>query len=175
MQNHVLQNIVTRRSIRSFTTKQINKEDLNQIMEAAIYAPSGMNRQSWHFTILRNKDLMMTLAQVIARRLRIDETSYTFYSPDVLVIASNDRDNRNGFMDCACALQNIFLMSHELGIGSVWINQLREICDEPEVRPVLDQLGIPANHVVWGMAALGYTAENLEAAPRMEGTIHYVV
>jgi nitroreductase len=104
----------------------------------------------------------------------MDAASYNFYSPDTLVIASNYRDNRNGCNDCACAIQNIFLMSHELGIGSVWINQLRGICDEPEVRVVLNKLGIPENHVVWGMAALGYPAENPEAKPRNYEVIRYI-
>ena len=43
-----------------------------------------------------------------------------------------------------------------MGIGSVWINQLQGICDDPAVRQVLSSLGIPQGHVVYGMAALGY-------------------
>jgi len=175
MKNRILENIITRRSIRSFTDKRISKEDLEQIMEAAVYAPSGMNRQSWHFTVLQNKELMIKLARIIARQLNKEEDDYDFYSADVLVLASNVRDNGNGFADCACALQNIFLMSHELGIGSVWINQLKGICDEPEVRNVLNELGVPGSHVVWGMAALGYPFMNPGAKTLNKGTVHYII
>lgn len=175
MKNHILENIITRRSIRSFTDKRISKEDLEQIMEAAVYAPSGMNKQSWHFSVLQNKELITKLAHVIARQLNIQEDSYDFYSPDVLILSSNDRQDNNGLADCACAQQNIFLMSHELGIGSVWINQLKGISDEPEVRMVLNELGVPGNHIVWGMAALGYPAENPRAKTRNKGTVHYII
>lgn len=46
-------------------------------------------------------------------------------------------------MDCACALQNIFLAAKSLGIGSCWINQLGQTCDDPDVRAFLTGLGIP--------------------------------
>ena len=45
-----------------------------------------------------------------------------------------------------------------LGIGSVWINQLRGICDEPEIRAILREWKIPDDHVIYGLAALGYAA-----------------
>lgn len=173
--NKILENIMTRRSVRSFEDKRIEKDDLEQIVKAAIYAPSGMGRQSWHFTVLQNKDKMKELAKAIAKKLNKDENTYNFYNPDVLVMASNDKDNVNGLADCSCALENIFLMAHELGIGSVWINQLRGICDEPEIRPILKELGIPDQHVVWGMAALGYPAEIPTAKERKEGTVHYIL
>lgn len=171
----ILENIITRRSVRSFQQKQINKEELEQIMKAAVYAPSGMNQQSWHFTVIQNKEKMKTLAKAMAKQLGKDEDSYNFYKPDVLIMASNDRNNTNGLADCSCALQNIFLMSHELGIGSVWINQLKNICDEPEIRSILNSFEIPQQHIVWGMAALGYPVEESKDKKRKEGTIHYIL
>ena len=60
--------------------------------------------------------------------------------------------------DNACALENMFLAAHSFGIGSVWINQMRDICDEPEVREMLRSWEIPDSHRVFGMAALGYAA-----------------
>jgi nitroreductase len=58
--------------------------------------------------------------------------------------------------DNACALQNIFLAAHSFGVGSVWINQIRDICDSERIRPILTELHIPADHIIYGMAALGY-------------------
>ena len=69
--------------------------------------------------------------------------SYNFYDPDVIILASNEKDNTNGLADCACAMENMFLMAQELGIGSCWINQLKEICDEPQVRAELKKFGVP--------------------------------
>ena len=75
------------------------------------------------------------------------------------IIPSNEKSSPFGKEDNACALENIFLAAHSFGIGSVWINQLQGICDAPAIRAVLDELEIPADHVVYGMAALGYPAE----------------
>ena len=63
------------------------------------------------------------------------------YNPQVLLVPSNERENPHGMEDNACALENIFLAAHSFGIGSVWINQLRDICEEEEVRDILTDLG----------------------------------
>lgn len=84
------------------------------------------------------------------------------YQPEILIIPSNQRDNPHGKEDNACAMENIFLAAHSLGIGSVWINQLQGICDEPSIREILNDFGIPADHIVYGMAALGY-ADDVKA------------
>ena len=91
----------------------------------------------------------------------------------VLVIASNE-PTRTGGMDCACALQNMFLAAHSLGIASCWINQLSYTCDAPEVRAYLKRLGVPTVHKVYGCAALGYNGGKEPAAhPRKEGLVSY--
>jgi len=171
--NKAYENLMTRRSVRKFTDKKISREDLELIAQAAIYAPSAMNRQSWQITVIDNRDKIQSLARVIAKQLDRDE-GYCFYAPDALIITSNQRDNRNGVEDCACALENIFLSAHSLGIGSVWINQLKGICDEPEIRAELDKLSIPADHLVWGMAALGYAAEEPKKADKNTGVIKWI-
>lgn len=76
-------------------------------------------------------------------------------------------------MDCACALQNIFLAAKSLGIGSCWINQLGQTCDDPDVRAFLTQLGIPENHRVYGCAALGYAPTDAPVKDKKlaEGTV----
>ena len=155
--NPVMDAILTRRSVRSFTGERISRPTLEQLVEAARYAPSGMNKQLWKFTVVQDPALLQRLAGVIARELGRDE-DYNFYGANALILASNDRDNPHGVEDCACALENIFLAAHSMGVGSVWINQLKGICDVPAVRQVLDQLHLPQNHVVLGMAALGYPA-----------------
>lgn len=154
--NEVIQNIKTRRSVRSFTDKRISDEDLREIAEAGMFAPSGMNRQTWQFTVVHNQEKIKALAVAIAEVL--GRSGYNFYTPDALIIPSNVADSAWGRDDNACALQNIFLAAHSLGIGSVWINQLRDICDNPKIRPLLRDLGIPDNHIVYGLAALGYAA-----------------
>lgn len=170
----IMEAIKTRRSIRAFTDRHISREDLETIVEAAIYAPSAMNRQSWRFTVVQDKVRIEALAAAIRQELGRDE-GYNFYRPDVLILASNERDNRNGTEDCACALENIFLAAHALGIGSVWINQLKGICDVPEVRAVLRELRLPEEHIVLGMAALGYAAVPPKQAEKNRGVVEWVL
>ena len=164
---------MTRRSTRAFKEEQIKDEELEMILKAGIYAPSGMNKQSWQFTVVQNKEKLKELAKVIREELGRDE-GYNFYAPPTLIMLSNDRDNTNGLADCACALENIFLMANSLGIGSCWINQLKTICDNEKVRKLLNELGIPQNHIVWGMAAIGYIAKETPVHERRDGIIKYV-
>lgn len=172
--NPVIENILTRRSIRSFTGEAIKEEELQQILKAAIHAPSGMNKQSFRFTVLRNKEKMSRLAREIALELERDVEKYNFFLPSAIIMVSNDRDNGNGLADCACALENIFLAANSLGIGSCWINQLKLICDQPKIRNILNEFEIPDNHIVWGMAALGYPKHQELPLMERKAVIHFV-
>jgi nitroreductase len=171
--NEVLQNILTRRSVREFKDEQIKDEELDLILKAGIYAPSGMNKQSWQFTVVQNKEKIELLAKVVREALGRD-AGYNFYEPPTLIMLSNDKDNTNGLADCSCALENIFLMASSLGIGSCWINQLKTICDENEVREVLRSFDIPENHIVWGIASIGYPNSESKTHERKDGVIKFV-
>ena len=167
----VLENIKMRKSVRSFKEDAIPENDIKTIVEAGIHAPSGMNRQSFQFTVVENKDKIQKLAAAVRKQLGRDE-NYNFYNPVTLIMLSDEKENSNGLADCACALENIFLMAAELNIGSVWINQLKGICDEKEIRSILDEFSIPKNHVVWGMAALGYEEGNAPHKQRVAKVVY---
>jgi nitroreductase len=152
--NEVMKTILTRRSIRKFTSQPIGKDILHSITEAALHAPSGRGLKTWKFTVITKRELIKKLSDAIATELGRD--GYNMYDPTVLIIPSNLRDSRFGMEDNACALENIFLAAHSFGVGSVWINQIRTICDAPRIRSILDEFHIPADHVIYGMAALGY-------------------
>lgn len=167
--NSVMENLLTRRSVRAFSDREIHAEELNQILKAAKYAPSGRNLQTWQFTAILDQEKIERLAAVIAKELARE--GYDMYKPRVLIIPSNEKDSPYGMEDNACALENIFLAAHSFGIGSVWINQLRDICDRPSVRSLLSQWGVPDDHTVYGMAALGYPASVFEKAVEKKGKI----
>ena len=143
-----------RRSVRKFTTEPVAEEILRNIVDAGMHAPSGMCRKTWQFTVVTNKGIIEKLTETIAKVL--GREGYDMYKPVALVIPSNLRDSAYGREDNACALQNIFLAAKSYGVGSVWINQLTNICDEPEIREILNEFGVPENHIVYGLAALGY-------------------
>lgn len=172
MSNAVMENILTRRSVRAFEKKPISREILEQIAQAAIYAPSGMGRQTWQFTVVMDTDKIQKLASVIEKEL--GRHGYDMYQPAALIIPSNEKTSPFGREDNACALENIFLAAHSFGIGSVWINQLNQISERPAVREILKEFGILDDHVVYGMAALGYPKEEFKKEVSKIGKIHFV-
>ena len=170
--NEIINNILTRRSIRNFTDKKIEKEKLEIIMKSAIYAPSARNFQSWKFSVIQDKEIIFSLADILKEALNRDE-GYNFYKPDTLILCANDTENQNGLADCACALQNIFLAAHSLNIGSVWINQFKDARNDPKLKNALLNLGIPENYAVWGAAALGYYEQTPQKTSKNENVINW--
>lgn len=155
--NEVIENILSRRSVRAFSERKIEEKDLRTLVKCALYAPSARNLQTWRFTVLTKREDMDELSSVIEKTL--DRKGYDMYRPAALIIPSNNADSPYGRDDNACALENIFLAAHSMGIDSVWINQLNGICGDPDVRKLLTRFEIPSDHIVFGMAALGYSAE----------------
>ena len=170
--NETMQTILTRRSTRKFKVQEISQADLDQILKAALHAPSGMGKQTWQFTVVKNREKIQRLAKAAGKAL--GRENYDMYQPEILIIPSNQRDNPHGKEDNACAMENIFLAAHSLGIGSVWINQLQGICDDPKIREVLREFEIPEDHVVYGLAALGYPDDTPIPEKERIGKVAYI-
>jgi nitroreductase len=190
--NEVIQCIHDRRSTRRYTDEQITPEQLDALLDAAIWAPSGGNNQSWLFTAIQSKEALLHLNELVragfltwepdgeyTKNLGIKEHSqkegYNFYrQAPTLIIASNLANYENAMADCAVALQNIFLAAQSLGLGSCYINQLHWLRDDPGVRAYLQELGIPQEHTICGAASIGYITTASKPLPRKEGTINII-
>lgn len=101
MSNEVLENIKARRSVRTYTEQQVSAGDLNLILEAAAYAPSGMNFQTWHFTAIQDAAVLTELNEKIKgafaksddphlQERGHSETYCCYYHAPTLVIVSNE-------------------------------------------------------------------------------------
>jgi len=156
MTNEVIQNILTRRSVRAFQERPVEREKIDAILQCAVHAPSAMNRQTWHFSAVLNPEKIQKLAAAMGSALGSE--SYDLYRPAALIIPSNETGLIKTW-DNACALENIFLAAHSLGVASVWINQGTDTCDDPGVRAVLTELGVPKSHMVYGTRLRGGGAE----------------
>ena len=165
--------IQSRRSTRAFESKLPPKEQIMQLVEAAEWAPSGMGKYLWHFTVVYNAEKSLRLARAVAEA---DNRSpeYNFYGAPVNIIISYKKDEHHAFVDGAAAMENLLLMATELGLGSCWINQIRECCDDPKVRAILTEYGVPEDHLVVCSAAIGYIAKETPAKPRKEGIVSIV-
>ena len=170
--NQVLNNIITRYSCREFLDKEIPRKELDEILKAAIYAPTAMNTQKWMFTVINSRKIIQNLAKAMGKAL--DRENYDLYNPQVLIIPSTPKDLPYGCDDNACALENIFLAANSFGIGSCWINQMRLIVDDPEIRKILTEFGIPEENTVYGMAILGYPKNDNKKEIKRVGVVSYV-
>lgn len=170
--NDVLNTIYTRRSIRKFTDQVVPEELIDEVVKAGTYAPSGKNLQTYRFFVMQNADSILALQSVVGKGM--DNPSYTFYGTKALIIVTCNKDDVNGVEDGSCALQNMMLAAHSLGLGSCWINQLKYCGEKPEVAAHLDSIGLPENRYVVGMLALGYAAEDGTEHARKEGLVTYL-
>lgn len=164
--NETIETILARRSVRSFTDEPIAREDLEAIVACGPWAPSGMNRQEWTFTVVSDRGRIAALASVVGEVL--GREGYDMYRPTAIVIVSHVKESPWGKQDDSCAMENMMLAATSLGIGSVWINQLEGICDDARIRAQLDAFGIPEDHEVHGLAALGYAADKSRVPVRKD-------
>lgn len=170
--NEVLNNIYTRRSIRKFTDQAVPKELIDEVVKAGTYAPSGKNMQTFRFFVMQNAESILKLQDVVGKGM--ENPAYTFYGTKAIVIVVVDKEAVNGVEDGSCALENMMLAAHSLGLGSCWINQLKYCGDKPEVSAYLDEIGLPEGRRVVGILALGYAAEEGTCHPRQEGLVTYL-
>lgn len=170
--NEVLNNIYTRRSIRKFTDQAVPKDLIDEVVKAGTYAPSGKNMQTFRFFVMQNADSILKLQEVVGKGM--ENPAYTFYGTKAIIIVTVDKEAVNGVEDGSCALENMMLAAHSLGLGSCWINQLKYCGDKPEVSAYLDEIGLPEGRRVVGILALGYAAEEGTCHPRQEGLVTYL-
>lgn len=173
--NEVIRCLLERRSVRNFTDQPVPRPLLEVILQTGIYAPSGHNLQTWQLTVLLKQEKIRQIKQVIAKiAVREKVYFYGFNNPPAIILISNDRRNRYGIQDSACAAENMMLAAHSLGLGSVWIQALNTICDEPEIRELLDSYGIPARHTVIATLAIGWPKEPGQLLAKKQNVIRWV-
>ena len=97
--------------------------------------------------------------------------NYNFYGAPCHIIVSYQRDEIHAFPDGSAAIQTMLLAAQSLGIPTCWINQLRPLTDDPSIRPLLTQYGIPEDYIVIGSIALGYAETETKPQPRKAHTI----
>jgi nitroreductase len=192
IQNEVTDTIHARRSTRCFAARQITPEQLETLLDAAVWAPSGGNSQSWLFTAIQNKKALLSLNELVREGFRrwvpdddypgklgaraaSEKADYNFYDhAPTVVVASNRPNYENAMADCALGLENLFLAAQSLGLGSCYLNQLHWLRGDPAVRDFLFTLGIPREHTICAAAAVGYIAKASAAPARRQGTVRIV-
>ena len=166
--NEVIRAMLERRSIRKFKPETPKKEDLEQIIEAGLYAASGMGRQAAIVVAVTNKEIIKKLSKVNAE-IWGKEGMDPFYGAPAILIVLAEKDWRNAAYDGSLVMGNLMLAAHSLGLGSIWIHRAKQEFEQEEWQSWLKSLGIEGEWEGIGHCAVGYMAGEMpKAAPRKE-------
>ena len=162
--------LLTRRSVRSYQDRQVEEEKLQKVLEAGMYAPTGMNTQSPIMVVVQDKATRDQLSRMNAAVM--NGKGDPFYGAPTVVIVLADSTNRNGFADGCLVMGNLMNAAYSIGLGSCWINRAREMFDTAEGRKMLRGWGVEDKYVGVGSCILGYAdCPHPEAKPRKEGYV----
>lgn len=161
-----LQDLKERRSIRSFKPDQISDEELDQILEAGTFAPSGANMQSAVIVVAQDQALIKQLEQLNARVLNNPQAHPFFGAPTVLSILV-DTTKATPVEDGALVIGNLLIAAAALGIGACWIHRAKEVFASAEGQALLRKWGLGEKYIGVGHCILGYAdGASPKAAPR---------
>jgi nitroreductase len=159
---NTLEAISTRRSVRSFTSKPIAKEIVEELLRAAMSAPSAGNEQPWQFVVIDERKTLDRIIDVNPNAKMCKEAQAA-----ILVCGDTTKEKYPGFwvQDCSAAAQNILLAAHDKGIGSVWTG-IYPI--EERVKGFRKLLSLPENVIPFCLIPLGYSAKQVAHVDRFQ-------
>ena len=184
MTNETLKIIKQRRSIRSFRDEQIKEEELQEVLEAGLYAPNAGD-QAWHFTVVQNKDLLNRLNSAAKeaakniehlREIASNEEYNCFYgAPTLIIVSGNEQAPMPLDADCAAATQNLLLAAESLGLGSCWIYFVMFALNSPQGFALRKELKMPEGYRPYYSAVIGYKKDtDVNAPERKPNLITYI-
>ncbi len=171
--NEVLQAIKNRRSIRKFKPDAVAKSDIEQILEAGIYAPSGMGRQATKVIAVTNPQLRSQFSEANREIGGWKEGFDPFYGAPVILVVLADAGVPTARYDGSLVMENMMLAAESLGLGSIWIHRAKEEFERDEFKMILTQLGIEGEWEGIGHVAVGYADDAPKAAERKADRIYW--
>jgi nitroreductase len=160
MESPVLKAIYRRRSIREYTTDPVDRELLLQIVEAGLWAPSGLNNQPWRFVIVRDDDMRGQLAE---------QTHYGHIvrAAKGLIVVYLDKeamyDPVKDHQSAGACIQNMLLAAEALGLGAVWLGQILK-----NKRDVNRILGLDSRMDLMAVVAIGHPLHRNQRSQRKQ-------
>lgn len=168
-----LETIKTRRSTRKYKSDPVPQELLDKIIEAGLYAPSGMGRQATIILAVTDKAMRDKLSAMNAKIMGTD--SDPFYGALAVLVVLAKKDCPTGVYDGSLVMQNLMLAAHELGLGSCWIHRAKEEFELPEGKEILKSLGIDEAYEGIGHCIVGYAdGDTPSPAERKENRVFYI-
>lgn len=173
MENAVLTAIKERRSIRKYKKEPIREEQLQAILEAATYAPTGQGMQSPVMVAVTNPETVRELSRLNARVMGTDNDP--FYGAPAVVVVLADAERSTCVEDGSLVMGTLMLAAHSVGVDSCWIHRAREVFESPEGKELLKKWGLSEKYIGIGNCILGYRdCEYPKAKERKKDYILYV-
>ena len=165
----MLENLKNRRSIRKYKPEQISDAHLDAILEAGLYAPSGMNTQNTIMVAVRDKATRDQLSRMNAEVMGSDKDP--FYGAPCVVVVLVEPERYTAVEDGSLVLGNLMNAAYEAGVGSCWIHRARQMFESEEGKALLRQWGLREDLIGVGNCILGYPDEDSAPKPRREGRV----
>jgi nitroreductase len=156
----VLEAIRTRRSIRKYKDQDVADDLIDQILTAGTWAPSGMDNQPWRFAVIRDKKLKSDIAKLA------EQTKMLENAPVIIPVFFDHNagyDNTKDIQTMGACLQNMLLAIHGLGLGGLWLGEIRKNMDKVRVL-----CGAPEKYELMAVIVLGYSAQKAVKGKRKD-------
>ncbi len=173
--NPVIENIMSRRSIRNYRPAAVGRDTLNKIMECGINAPNGMNRQSWEIRIADTPEAMESICESMVQAnpdIAPEIVKGCFRGAPVMIFIANDTSYDCSAIDCGLLSENIMLSAWSLGVGSVCLGSPVRFLKNSE--KALETLAFSEGYDPVICIGLGYPDEKPEAKPRDISKFRYI-
>lgn len=173
--NETLKVLETRRSCRNFKPDMISEEELQAVLRAGTYAPTGRGKQSPIIVAVTNKEVRDKLSEENRKIGGFPEGMDPFYNAPVILIVLADKEIGTYKYDGSLVMGNLLNAAAGLGLGSIWIHRAKEEFESEFGKNLLKKLGIEGDYEGIGHCALGYAAEPAQpAADRKDNYVYYV-
>jgi nitroreductase len=172
MSKATLEDLKARRSVRAYRADQIKDEELDAILEAGTWAPTGAGSQSPVIIAVQDRAVRDELETLNARVLK-NEGAKPFYGAPTVLAVVVDKSKPTPLEDGSLVLGNIQNAAWAIGVDSCWIHRAKEVFEFPEGQELLKKWGLdPAAYVGVGFCLLGYSSGDRPAPrPRKDGYI----
>ncbi len=145
--------ISKRRTVRAFTDEQITEEQVETILQMAMYAPTYMNRQPWHFVVIRDKELQKSLGETLGVRPYVQQAAV------VIAVYGDPNISNTWELDGCAAIENMLIAATALGLGSAWAGSPGNLAWGQAEELMKDALKVPAGFRALSLVCLGHPAK----------------
>jgi nitroreductase len=171
----ILNELKNRRSIRSYTDEPVPEELLDKIIEAGLYAPTGMNSQLVYILKITDPKTVRQLGLINGSIMGQKDFDGFYGAPAVLCVLADRKDQVAAF-DGSSVMSNMLNEASSLGLGCCWVHRGKEQFETEEGRAILKKAGLDPDQVTGiGNVVVGYMkGEKPQASPRKEGRVYSI-